>query len=94
MRRDWPLAGAGMGIAAISATFVAIMLLGYRLQPDPCDPPQPGRGVMVDGCFVDGPTFGEWVQRPWTIGGFAFALVLLLVAGVTIRRGLRQRTRT
>ena len=87
MRRDWPLVGAGFGIPAIAATFVACVFLAYKLEPEPCNPPPPGPGVMADGCFVDGPAFGEWLRRPWTIGGVAVALVLLVIAAETIRRG-------
>jgi hypothetical protein len=93
MRRDWPLVAAGFGIVAIAATLVAIMLLGYEFEsgsvPAGCKPPAPP-AVRVDGCGPAKQPFDEWIVQPSMIVGFAFALLLLAVAGATIRRGLRS----
>jgi hypothetical protein len=94
MRRDWPLVAAGFGVAAIGGTIVACMLLGYALEPGTvpaqCEPPPPPE-ALVDGCGFTRVSLGEWVQQPLLIAGFGFAFVLLLIAAVTIRRGLRRR---
>jgi hypothetical protein len=96
MRRDWPLVAAGAGVAAIGAVIVACALLGYGFAPATvpatCDPPKPP-AVLIDGCGRAKESFGDWIVQPLVLAGLAVALVLLVVAGETIRRGLRQRAR-
>ena len=87
---------AGFGIVAISATVVACTLIGYELAPATvrarCDPPKPP-ATLIDGCGLTRERFGDWILEPWVLAAFAFALVLLAIAGETIRRGLAQRER-
>jgi hypothetical protein len=93
MRRDWPLAASGLGIAAISGTIVACVLLGYELAPGTvprhCDPPEPP-AVLIDGCGRSRSGFADWIAQPLALAAFAVALVLLVIAAVTIRRGLAR----
>jgi len=96
MRRDWPLVAAGFGVVAIAATIVACTLLAYEFAPAtvraPCDPPKPP-AALADGCGLTRERFVDWIVQPGVIAVFAFALVLLVIAGATIRRGLAQRAR-
>jgi hypothetical protein len=96
MRRDWPLVAAGAGIAAIGAVVLACLLLGYAFEPPtvpvPCDPPEPP-AALADGCGLAKQSFRSWATQPAMSLGYGFVLVLLVIAGETIRRGLRQRAR-
>jgi hypothetical protein len=90
MRRDWPLVAAGFGVAAVSAAVLAGLALSYEPAPAPCEPPAPP-AVLIDGCGPTRSGFGDWIGEPLVIAALAFAFVLLVIAAVTIKRGLYPR---
>jgi hypothetical protein len=90
MRRDWPLAASGFALVALSATAVIPAIGAYRPDDPPCIPPKPP-AVMADGCHRRDGGLDVWISRPGVVILLAVALLLLVFAMATIRRGLAPR---
>jgi hypothetical protein len=90
MRRDWPLVASGFGIAVLGASLAFVAILAYGPADDaPCPRPKPP-AVRVYGCYRRPGGFDYWIGRPGVVIFLAIALVLLVVAVVTIVWGWRR----
>jgi hypothetical protein len=93
MRRDWPAVAAGFGILALSGAVAAIAALAYGVaDPPPCQPPGPPL-AGTDGCPSAGRGSHAWIAQPGVIVLLTIALLLFLIALVTIWRGWAARDR-
>ncbi len=87
MRRDWPLVASGLALVALSATAAIPAIGAYRPDDPPCGPPEPP-AVMIDGCSRRAGGFDVWISQPGVVVLLAIALLILVAALTTIRRGI------
>jgi hypothetical protein len=90
MRRDWPLVASGFALVALSATAAIPAIGAYRPDDPPCTAPKPP-AVMIDGCYRRDGGFGIWISQPGVVIFLALALLILVIAMATIRRGMTPR---
>jgi hypothetical protein len=90
MRRDWPLVASGVALVVVSAAAAIPAIGAYRPDDPPCTAPKPP-AVMIDGCYRRDGGFDVWISQPGVVIFLALALLILVVAMATIRRGLAPR---
>jgi len=75
----------------VSAAVAISAILAYQPADDaPCIPPKPP-AVMIDGCYRERGGFDVWISQPGVVVALAIALILLVIAVATIRRGWTSR---